>query len=165
MKTKDITLTGLMAALIFIGTFFFKIPSPFGYNHFGDGFMLLTVFMLGYKKGAFAGAIGAGLADLIGGYTVWVLPTIVIKSMGALFIGLVKVKRGKINKIMRYVGVGVGAIFHICAYTFVRIFLYGISAALVALPGLIFQTVSGVVIFVALYVCVSKAGIKKVFAN
>lgn len=24
MKTKDITLTGLMAALIFIGTFFFK---------------------------------------------------------------------------------------------------------------------------------------------
>lgn len=50
MKTKDITLTGLMAALIFIGTFFFKIPSPFGYNHFGDGFMLLTVFMLGYKK-------------------------------------------------------------------------------------------------------------------
>lgn len=32
--------------------------------------MLLTVFMLGYKKGAFAGAIGSGLADLIGGYTV-----------------------------------------------------------------------------------------------
>ena len=154
MKTKDITLTGLMAALIFIGTFFFKIPSPFGYNHFGDGFMLLTVFMLGYKKGAFAGAIGAGLADLIGGYTVWVL-----------IIGLFMVKLGKNNKIMPYVGVGVGAIFHICAYTLVRIFVYGISAALVALPGLIFQTVSGVVIFAALYVCVSKAGIKKVFAN
>ena len=162
MKTKDITLTGLMAALIFIGTFFFKIPSPFGYNHFGDGF---TVFMLGYKKGAFAGAIGAGLADLIGGYTVWVLPTIVIKSMWALIIGLFMVKLGKNNKIMPYVGVGVGAIFHICAYTLVRIFVYGISAALVALPGLIFQTVSGVVIFAALYVCVSKAGIKKVFAN
>lgn len=165
MKTKDITLTGLMAALIFIGTFFFKIPSPFGYNHFGDGFMLLTVFMLGYKKGAFAGAIGAGLADLIGGYTVWVLPTIVIKSMWALIIGLFMFKLGKNNKIMPYIGVGVGAIFHICAYTLVRIFVYGISAALVALPGLIFQTVSGVVIFVALYVCVSKAGIKKVFAN
>ena len=159
MKTKDITLTGLMAALIFIGTFFFKIPSPFGYNHFGDGFMLLTVFMLGYKKGAFAGAIGAGFADLIGGYTVWVLPTIVIKSMWALIIGLFMVKLGKNNKIMPYIGVGVGAIFHICAYTLVRIFLYGISAALV------FQTVSGVVIFAALYVCVSKAGIKKVFAN
>ena len=43
--------------------------------------------------------------------------------------------------------------------------MYGISAALVALPGLIFQTVSGVVIFAALYVCVSKAGIKKVFAS
>lgn len=33
------------------------------------------------------------------------------------------------------------------------------------MAGLIFQTVSGVVIFAALYVCVSKAGIKKVFAN
>ena len=95
----------------------------------------------------------------------WVLPTIVIKSMWALIIGLFMVKLGKNNKIMPYVGVGVGAIFHICAYTLVRIFVYGISAALVALPGLIFQTVSGVVIFVALYVCVSKAGIKKVFAN
>ena len=113
MKTKDITLTGLMAALIFIGTFFFKIPSPFGYNHFGDGFMLLTVFMLGYKKGAFAGAIGAGLADLIGGYTVWVLPTIVIKSMWALIIGLFMVKLGKNNKIMPYVGVDVGEIIQL----------------------------------------------------
>lgn len=91
----------------------------------------------------------------------WVLPTIVIKSMWALIIGLFMVKLGKNNKIMPYVGVGVGAIFHICAYTLVRIFVYGTSAALVALPGLIFQTVSGVVIFAALYVCVSKAGIKR----
>lgn len=123
-------------------------------------FMLYIFYM-----SIFAGAIGAGLADLIGGYTVWVLPTIIIKSMWALIIGLFMVKLGKNNKIMPYIGVGVGAIFHICAYTLVRIFLYGISAALVALPGLIFQTVSGVVIFVALYVCVSRAGIKKVFAN
>ena len=116
MKTKDITLTGLMAALIFIGTFFFKIPSPFGYNHFGDGFMLLTVFMLGYKKGAFAGAIGAGLADLIGGYTVWVLPTIVIKSMWALIIGLFMVKLGKNNKIMPYWCRCRGNIPYMCVY-------------------------------------------------
>ena len=45
MKTKDITLTGLMAALIFIGTFFFKIPSPFGYNHFGEAAILCGYFL------------------------------------------------------------------------------------------------------------------------
>lgn len=165
MKTKDITLTGLMAALIFLGTFFFKIPAPFGYVHLGDGFMLLTVFMLGYKKGAFAGAIGAGLADLIGGYTVWIVPTLLIKSIWALIIGLFMVKLGKDNKIMAYVGVAVGAVFQIFGYTLVRVFLYGVSPAFIALPALIGQTVCGVAIFAILYVAVSKAGVKKVFAN
>ena len=34
--TLDISIIGLMSALVFVGTYFFKIPSAFGYTHLGD---------------------------------------------------------------------------------------------------------------------------------
>lgn len=81
---KDITIVGitevsLFTALIFIGTFAFKIPVPFGYMHLGDCIIILTVLMFGGRKGAIAGALGAGLADIVSGYAVWFIPTIIFK--------------------------------------------------------------------------------------
>ena len=61
MKTRSITATALMAALVFAGTYFFKIPSPFGgYAHLGDCMIILGVCLLGTTRGMLAGAIGAG---------------------------------------------------------------------------------------------------------
>ena len=77
---KDIAVVGLMIALVFIGTFYFKIPTAFGYTHLGDCMIILATCLLGTKKGAIAGALGAGLADFIGGYTAWVLPTMAFKA-------------------------------------------------------------------------------------
>ena len=70
VKIYDIVITGLMAALVFVGTYFFKIPTSFGYTHLGDCLIILTVCMFGTRKGMLAGAIGAGLSDLLGGYTI-----------------------------------------------------------------------------------------------
>ena len=51
-NTKTITTTALMAALVFVGTFFFKIPSPFGgYAHLGDCMIILAVCLLGTYRG------------------------------------------------------------------------------------------------------------------
>ena len=41
--TLDISIIGLMSALVFVGTYFFKIPSAFGYTHLGDCMIILTV--------------------------------------------------------------------------------------------------------------------------
>ena len=104
-STKHIQLicvTGLFAAMIYVLTAWLHIPTGAGYTHAGDGLIYLAASMLPTPYAMAAGAIGAGLADLIGGYTVWVLPTIVIKSMWALIIGLFMVKLGKNNKIMPY---------------------------------------------------------------
>ena len=65
IKTKDLTKMGLMAALVFFGTFFIKIPSISGYTHLGDCMIFVSVLILGWRKGAVAGGIGAALVQSI----------------------------------------------------------------------------------------------------
>ena len=89
---KDIAVVGLMIALVFIGTFYFKIPTAFGYTHLGDCMIILATRLLGTKKGAIAGALGAGLADFIGGYTAWVLPTMAFKAAWVFVMGFIAFK-------------------------------------------------------------------------
>ena len=89
IRTVDITVTAAMAALVFLGTYIFKIPTISGYVHLGDCMILLTVALFGMKKGAIAGAIGGGLSDFIGGYFYWVVPTLLIKCMWAIVMGLI----------------------------------------------------------------------------
>ena len=70
-----------------VATYSIKIPVPFtqGYIHGGDSMIFLAAMLFGWKIGALAGGIGSSLADLLGGYAHWALPTLLIKSvMGAL---------------------------------------------------------------------------------
>ncbi|MGI6227299.1 MAG: ECF transporter S component [Peptococcales bacterium] len=86
-RTKKITFGGLMIALVFVTTFSIKIPVPFtqGYIHAGDSMIFIAAILLGWKYGALAGGVGSALADLVGGYANWILPTLIIKTiMGAL---------------------------------------------------------------------------------
>lgn len=89
MRTKELTKTAVMAALVFVAIYVLKIPGPNGYSHLGDCMILISVLLLGGKKGAWAGGIGAALADLLGGYMQWVLPTFLIKAVMALIMGYV----------------------------------------------------------------------------
>ena len=91
-STLDISIIGLMTALVFIGTYFFKIPSAFGYTHLGDCMIILTVCLFGTRRGVIAGALGAGLSDFIGGYAIWVLPTMLLKGLWALVAGWIAYK-------------------------------------------------------------------------
>lgn len=149
MKTKDITVTAMMAALVFAGTYFFKIPVPFGYCHLGDGMILLTVILFGWKKGLGAGMIGAGLSDLLGGYTAWVIPTMLIKGGWVLILAFFLGRFGREKKAVWVLGSAAGGIFHIAAYSLVKLPLYGVEASLAELPFLIVQTVCGIIIGVA----------------
>mgnify|MGYP003017430780 CR=1 FL=1 len=51
IRTVDITVTAAMAALVFLGTYIFKIPTISGYVHLGDCMIILTVALFGMKKG------------------------------------------------------------------------------------------------------------------
>ena len=87
-SVKDITKTAMMAAITFIGIYTVKIPSLHGYSHMGDCMIFLSVLILGTRKGALAGGIGAALSDLLGGYMHWVIPTFIIKYIMATVMGL-----------------------------------------------------------------------------
>lgn len=86
-RTRKITLTGVMAALIFAATFFLRIPTPLGYVNAGDGLVLLTGILLGGLPGALAGAIGSAVADVAAGYVLYAPVTAVIKGAMGLIAG------------------------------------------------------------------------------
>ena len=150
IKTKDLTKMGLMAALVFFGTFFIKIPSISGYTHLGDCMIFVSVLILGWRKGAVAGGLGAALADLLGGYTQWIIPTLFIKAIMAMIMGMITEKLFPNLRFGWLIGATVGGIFQIVGYTFVRILLYGTAMGFVELPMLILQTVSGVALSLVL---------------
>ena len=85
LNVQKLTLCGVMAALVFVMTYFPKIPVPVtgGYVHLGDGAIFLSVLLLG-PLGIPAAAVGSMISDLIGGYMVYVLPTFLIKGLVAL---------------------------------------------------------------------------------
>lgn len=145
-STLDIAIIGLMSALVFVGTYFFKIPSPFGYTHLGDCMIILTVCLFGTRRGILAGVIGAGLSDFIGGYAVWVLPTMVLKGLWAWIAGTIAYKLMPNYKYSWLVGAIAGGIVHIIGYTLVKIPLYGTVVAFGEIFTLSAQTGAGIVL-------------------
>lgn len=158
LTTRDITLVGVMAALVFAGTYFFKIPSPLtmGYTHLGDCMIFLTVYLFGWKKGALAGAIGATLSDVLGGFVVWIVPTFFIKFIMAMVAGILYeklVSKGKYFFLLTYT---LGGILQILLYTMVKIVYFGLPTALGGIPGLTVQTVCGIIISAVMIVYMEK---------
>lgn len=78
---KYVTVNALAIALVCIATMAIQIPIPLGYMHLGNTCILLVAVLFGQTTGLLAGGIGSALADLLTGYTQWVLPTLIIKSI------------------------------------------------------------------------------------
>lgn len=108
---KQIVYTALMMALVFVMTFSIRIPVPFtqGYIHGGDSMIFVAVLILGWRNGTIAAGIGSALSDLLAGYSQYILPTLVIKGMMAMFMGLALEKTNNSKKsIFALSGITVG---------------------------------------------------------
>ena len=88
---KKIIMSALFAALACVATMSIRIPTPGtgGYIHPGDAVVILSGIVLGPLWGLLAGGIGSALADLLGGYFIYVPITFIIKGMVALTAGLI----------------------------------------------------------------------------
>lgn len=71
-------------ALVFVMTFFIKIPVFSGYVHPGDGAGYAFSFLLASPYAAFFLALSQALADVMGGYAVYAPFTLIIKSAAFL---------------------------------------------------------------------------------
>lgn len=156
---RDLTKMAMMAAITFIGVYAVKIPSPHGYSHLGDCMIFLSVLILGTRKGALAGGIGAALSDLLGGYMQWVFPTFFIKYIMATIMGLFIDKLMPNVKGNWLIGSVVGGIVQIVLYTLVKLVLFDWAYAITSVPGLTSQTITGIVLGAVLVTLFNKAGV------
>ena len=85
-KTSSLTLTAMLTAMVFAATTFFKVPVGLGYIHAGDIFVILAALILPKRQACFAGAAGAALSDVIGGFAVWAPWTVLIKVVTVLLV-------------------------------------------------------------------------------
>ena len=95
MTTRGLAVSGVLAAFVVLTTSIVKIPVPAtgGYVHPGDGIILFSALLLG-PFAAIIGGVGSALADLLGGYAIYILPTFLIKAMMGGFAGFL-VRDGK----------------------------------------------------------------------
>ena len=88
--TKELVITGLSIALVFVATCFINIRLPIGQGgliHLGNVPLFLIAILFGKKIGALAGAFGMGLFDLMGGWTPWAPATFVIVGLMGYIVG------------------------------------------------------------------------------
>lgn len=138
---------GMMAALVFVATYFFKLPVSItqGYIHLGDGFILLGAALLGWW-GVPAAAVGSALADLMGGYTLYILPTFVIKGLVAA--AAVLALRGRKPYWLTVLMLAGSELVMVAGYFVTEWLLlgYGLAAAASAVGPNVVQGISGVAI-------------------
>ena len=146
-QTLKLAFGGMMAALVFVATYFFKLPVSItqGYIHLGDGFILLGASLLGWASVP-AAAIGSALADLLGGYTLYILPTFVIKGLvAAVAVGALRAKRPYWLTVAL---LAVAELVMVAGYFVTEWLLlgYGLAAAAGAVAPNLVQGLSGVVL-------------------
>ena len=144
INVKQMTLCGVLAALVFVLTYFPKVPVPVtgGYVHLGDGAIFLAVLLLG-PLGIPAAAIGSGLADLIGGYMLYVIPTVIIKGLVALVAWKLYRKGSWVSAVVAFV---LAEAVMVLGYFVFECFTSGAPAAAAAILPNVMQGVAGVVL-------------------
>lgn len=84
-KLHQLVMAAIFAAAIAVTTaYILHIPLPTGgYVHLGDALIYLAACLLPAPWAMAAGAVGAGLADLLTA-PMWVLPTLIVKALVCL---------------------------------------------------------------------------------
>ncbi len=157
-KTKKLVTAAVFASLICVATLILRIPSPFkGYIHLGDGIVLLAGWLLPPAYSFLAAGVGAALADVFSGYTVYAPVTFIVKGIMAqiaYFCFLVLSK--KVSEAISWlISGGLAVALMVLGYFAFEWILYG-EAAVFNIPLNAVQGFAGVVIGTALVKSLKK---------
>ena len=89
----------------------------------------------------------------------WIFPTLIIKFLMAIVMGLFIEKILPNFKLNWLFGAIAGGIVQIIGYTAVKIIYYGFAQAIIMTPGLIVQTAAGIIITSVFVVILGTSGI------
>lgn len=158
-NVKKLTFAAMMCALVCVSTMIIKIPVPAtgGYIHFGDGFILLSSWILPPHISFAVSGLGSALADIFSGYTNYALATFVIKGLMSVCAFYTMKLLFKTNKYFsRFTSALFAEIVMICGYFVFESFMYSVPAALAAVLPNITQGVGGIIIGMVLYSALAK---------
>ncbi|UCC58903.1 MAG: ECF transporter S component [Candidatus Bathyarchaeum sp.] len=143
----QLSLMVVMSALVAVGTLLIRIPNPMGgYFNVGDVMIFVAALTFNPSIGGIAGGLGSSLADFIGGYPVFVIPTLFIKGLEGFIASLVKDRKSVFRDVLAVVVAGCAMVL---GYFLVELFAipgFGLGGALAEVPGNIAQiTIGGLV--------------------
>lgn len=168
-SVRFLCMTALMTALICIMTAVPRIPIPLGYAHLGDAFIVLAVLFVGRREGIWAAGIGSALADLLGGFPVWSVPTLLIKCIMAWILGAIAYDKNgdcKLFTVRSAVGIVACMVWMVFGYTVAGAILYGgILVGLTSTPGLAVKAALNLVIAYGAGSVMEKAHIRQLFMH
>ena len=151
-KVKDIVVTALLIAMVFVATRFINVRLPISINggliHLGNVMLFVAAIVFGKKKGASAGAFGMGLFDILSGWVAWAPFTFVIRGVMGYIIGSIANAKGKDGNSIVYnsLAVVVGGLWMIAGYYLTEVILYGNwISPVTSIPGNVAQLVIGLV--------------------
>ena len=172
---RKIVLASVLAAGVTVLTFFIKIPSHNGYIHLGDALIYLTAALLPAPIAMVCAGLGGMLADALGGYTLYIIPTLIIK---ALLVIPFSSKGSKIMTKRNIIALPIASLITTLGYYVAEVVLVSLSSAgadgfmsyllspapwtavLYSVPGSIMQAVGSAVVFVPLAIALDKISIK-----
>ena len=162
-NVKDLVITSLFIALVFVFTWLVKIQLPFAPNggliHLGNVPFFLAAIFLDKRIGMTAGALGMGIFDLTSGWAMWSPMTVI----SALIMGYIlnKFNYKHLNLKNLLISFVLVAIVKVLVYYIGEIFiLSSFVTPLASIPGNIIQiAVSSVIVLIVL------KPMEKVFKN
>ncbi|MGG4267502.1 ECF transporter S component [Peribacillus simplex] len=162
-KTMDLIITAMLIALVFLSTFFLNIKLPIaakgGLVHLGTAMLFIASFLFGPKKAALAGAIGMGLFDIVGGWTLWAPITIVARGLQGYIVGKIAWSKGRNGTSIAFnvIATIVSIPFMLAVYYIGEGILYGNwFAPLASIPGDLVQNILGIIVAVPVCVALKK---------
>ena len=150
LSTKQLCVAAVMGAFVFLMTVVPRVPIPLGYAHLGDAAIFLVVFFVGRSEGILAGCIGSALADLVGGFPLWIGPTLMIKFLMADTFWHIALKgESRTGESFRIItGLVLASLVMAGGYTLFGAWIYdSIEAGLASTPGLLMESAVNILVF------------------
>lgn len=166
-NTKDLVLTGLLTALVFIFTRFINIRLPISINggliHMGNVMLFVTAIVFGKRKAAISGAVGMGLFDILSGWALWAPFTFVVRGVMGYIIGMFAEKGEGKNVGLNLFGIVLGGIWMLLGYYLTEVILYGNwLTPFTSIYGNMIQIVIGAIIGIPVAMALIRAKVNRI---
>lgn len=154
-----LALLAVLTALVTVLTIIIEIPVPAtqGYINLGDVGVFLSGLLLG-PLGGLAGGLGSALADIALGYFQYAPITLIVKGLQATFTGTIFLvwKPVQRNKFCLVLALLAGSVVMVTGYLLAETFMVGWAAALVEVPGNIFQVTVGSILAAITFTSINR---------